>query len=118
MIAEKRERLAGAGFTFFLVGHNIYCPFRSTNVKPNFRLLKWLTHVTSGFVELFSGGKRIGALTFIYMFLLPYFSSRTKSYAGFVLATKYSIHGHSPASCSLEDDFASLLCRIGLPNRD
>ena len=86
--AEKRERLAEAGLFFFLlVKHNIYCPFCSTNAKPDVRVLRWLTRVSSGSVELLSDGKRIGALTFVLLFRLPCFSSRTKSYAGCVLAT-------------------------------
>ena len=66
--AEKRERLAEAGLFFFLlVKHNIYCPFCSTNAKPDVRVLRWLTRVSSGSVELLSDGKRIGALTFILL---------------------------------------------------
>ena len=66
MIAEKWERIARASFTFFLlVKDNIYCPFCSSNAEPDLRLLRWLTHVVTGFVELLRGGERMIPTTFI-----------------------------------------------------
>ena len=72
---------------FLLVRHDNYCPFCSTNAEPDVRVLRWLTRVSSGSVELLTDGKRIGARTFILLFRLPYFSSRTKATQGCVLAT-------------------------------
>ena len=74
-------------FFFLLVRHDNYCPFCSTNAEPDVRVLRLLTRVSSGSVELLSDGKNIGALTFILLFTLPNFSSQTKSYTGCVLAT-------------------------------
>ena len=66
MIAEKWERIARAGFTLFLlVKDNIYCPFCSSNAEPDLRLLRWLTHVASGSVELLRGGERMIPTTVI-----------------------------------------------------
>ena len=66
MIAEKRARIARASFTFFLlVKDNIYCPFCSSNAEPDLRLLRWLTYVASGSVELLRGGERMIPTTVI-----------------------------------------------------
>ena len=66
MIAEKWERIARAGFTFFLlVKDNIYCPFCSSNAEPDLRLLRWLTHVASDSVELLRDGERMRPTTVI-----------------------------------------------------
>ena len=66
MIAEKWERIARASFTFFLlVKDNIYCPFCSSNAEPDLRLLRWLTYVASGSMELLRGGERMIPTTVI-----------------------------------------------------